>query len=104
MEDQSSNVMLTIPEQKLSRLSFAGPNVRDLEDWVQGLPMANIRETAKHLYHAIIELNQLAVAPLVRYQVLGSVRGPISYVCAGLAKHLLNPPATLPARHRQMPN
>jgi len=104
MEDQSPNVMLTIPEQKLTRLSFAGPNVRDLEDWVQGLPMANIGETAKHLYHAIIELNQLAVAPLVRYQLLETVRGPIYFVCAGLAKHFLNQPVILPEKQRKIAN
>lgn len=104
MEDLSSNVMLTIPEQKLSRLSFAGPNVRDLEDWVQSLPMANIGETAKHLYHAIIELNQLTVAPLTRYQLLEIVRGPIYFVCAGLSKHFLNQPVILPEKQRKIAN
>lgn len=104
MEDQSSNVMLTIPEQKLSALSFTGPTVRDLEDWVQGLPMANIGETAKHLYQAIIELNQLAVAPLTRYQLLEIVRGPIYFICAGLSKHFLNQPIILPEKQRKIAN
>lgn len=104
MEGQRSDVMLTVPEQKLTALSFCGVNTRDLEAWVQSLPMANIGETAKRLYHAVIELNQLIVAPVTRFQLQEILRAPIYFVCRELSKHFLNQPISLPEKQRKIAN
>ncbi|WLQ14517.1 GTPase [Hahella aquimaris] len=104
MDGQSTAPKITVPELKLTTLSFCEPNVKQLEHWVSQLPIANIGETAKRLYHAIIELNQLITAPANRFQLMEVIRGPIYYVCTELSKHFLNHSIVLPEKQRKIAN
>src|SRR5690606_31592701 len=104
MEDNSLSQLLTVPEQKLTALSFCEATARGIEMWVKGLPMANIGETAKRLYHAASELNQLIIAPNTRFQMLETIRPPIYFVCQELAKHFLNQGVVLPEKQRKIAN
>ncbi len=104
MEGQSILPHISVPEQKLPALSFCEANPKQLEAWIQQLPMANIGETAKRLYHAIIELNQLITSAQQRLALLELVRPPIYYVCRELAKHFLNQSVVLPEKQRKIAN
>jgi cyclic-di-GMP-binding protein len=95
---------ITVPEQKLTCLSFCQANSKQLDVWVRDLPMANIGETAKRLYHAIIEINQLIVTPSIRFQLMETIRGPIYYVCNELSKHFLNHSVVLPEKQKKIAN
>lgn len=66
--------------------------------------MANIGETAKQLYHAVIEINQLITSPSVRFQMMEAIRGSIYYVCNELAKHFLNQSVVLPEKQKKIAN
>ncbi|SFM39423.1 GTPase [Marinobacter zhejiangensis] len=95
---------LTIPEQKLTSLSFADASPKAIRDWTENLPMANIGETSRQLYHAIIELNQLFIAPQPRFQLLELIRPKIRFVCNELSRHYLGHSVALPEKQRKIAN
>ncbi|UZE96978.1 hypothetical protein [Alkalimarinus alittae] len=104
MTSQVNKLNLNIPEQSLASLSFCDATPNHIEEWVSSLPMANIGETARQLYHAIIELNQLIINSQTRSQLLELVRPAIQYVCNELSKHYLNQPIILPEKQRKIAN
>lgn len=104
MTSQVNKLNLTVPEQSLANLSFCDAAPGPVEEWVSALPMANIGETARQLYHAIIELNQLIINSQTRSQLLEILRPAIQYVCNELSKHYLNQPIILPEKQRKIAN
>lgn len=66
--------------------------------------MANIGEVSRQLYHAIIELNQLFLAPQNRLQFLDLIREKIHFVCSELARHYLGLAVALPEKQRKIAN
>ena len=95
---------LTLPEQKLTSLSFCEANPRAFKTWVEGLPIANVGESARQLYHAIIELNQLETTPQLRMKLLGSLRPQVRFVCDQLAQHFLGRSIALTEKQRKVAN
>ncbi len=95
---------LNIPAQTLTTLSFCDPNARQLKHWVNSLPMANIGETARQLYHAVIEFNQLNLNDASRMELMDLVRGPIHYVCQSLNQRYLNQGVVLDDQQRKVAN
>ncbi|MFV1872689.1 MAG: GTPase [Oleiphilus sp.] len=98
------NLDLSIPEQTLVSLSFADANPTGFKVWVDNLPLANVGEISRQLYQAIIEFNQLSIAPHIRLQLLEIMRSPIEYACKELSKHFLNLAVVLPAKQQKIAN
>lgn len=94
--------LFSIPEQTLRTLSFCEPTPRHLSEWVEHLPMVNLGESSRQLYHAVIELNQLIVDPETRFKLIEVLRPPIQQVCKSLTKHYLNQPVVLPPKARKV--
>ena len=63
MEGKTLKPDLRVPEQKTASLSFCDTTPKAFRVWIDQLPMANIGEVSRQLYHAIIELNHLFLAP-----------------------------------------
>ncbi len=95
---------LSIPDQTLISLSFADPSPAGFKVWVDNLPLANVGEISRQLYQAIIEFNKLAIAPILRTQLLEILRSPIEYVCKELSKHFLNQSVVLPEKQQKIAN
>ncbi len=95
---------LNVPEQTQTTLSFCDPTTRQLKSWVDSLPMANVGETSRQLYHAIIEFNQLKISDAARLELLDLVRGPIHFVCGQLNNRYLNQGVVLDAQQRKVAN
>jgi len=95
---------ITVSEQTLTSLSFADHTPAAIKKWVKDLPMANIGETSRQLYQAIIELNKLMIAPNVRSQLLEIMRQPIHYACQELSKHFLNQSVVLTEKQQKIAN
>lgn len=95
---------LTLPEQSLASLTFCDTTPRAFRDWANELPMANIGETSRRLYHAIIELNRLACPAAQRLAFLELIRQPIHYVCNELSRHYLGHSVSLPEKQRKVAN
>lgn len=85
-------------------MTFCEANVRSLQAWVDALPMTNIGETSKRLYHAIIELNRVKLTPQIRYQLLELLRRPIYFICKALGKHYLQQPVVMPEKPLKIAN
>ncbi|NMT65469.1 GTPase [Marinobacter orientalis] len=95
---------LRVPEQKTATLSFCQTSPKAFRDWIRQLPMANIGEASRQLYHAIIELNHLFIAPQQRLQLLELIRPKIHFVCTELSRHYLGMAVALPEKKRKIAN
>ncbi|MCW3147328.1 molecular chaperone [Stutzerimonas stutzeri] len=73
-----------------------------MQQWLSGLPKANLGEMARQLYQALVELNQLRVPSQTRLQLLELLRPEVHYVCTHLERHYLNQPIVLGERPRKV--
>lgn len=104
MEGKILKPELKVPEQKTASLSFCETTPRAFRAWAEHLPMANVGESSRQLYHAIIELNQLFTPPLQRMQFLEAIREKIHFVCNELSRHFLGLSVALPEKQRKIAN
>lgn len=95
---------LNVPEQKTASLSFCDATPKAFKSWVRSLPMANVGEASRQLYHAIIELNHMFIAPQQRLQLLELIRPKIHFVCNELSRHYLGLAIALPEKQRKIAN
>lgn len=102
MPFEKGTEQLSIPERTLRTLSFCEPTPRQMSEWIEHLPMVNLGEASRQLYHAIIELNQLIIEPETRIKLLELLRTPIQFICSALSKHYLNKPILLPDKARKV--
>ncbi|OZB14133.1 MAG: GTPase [Marinobacter sp. 34-60-7] len=104
MEGKILKPELKVPEQKTASLSFCDTTSKAFRTWIEQLPMANIGEVSRQLYHAIIEINQLFLPPQQRMQFLEIVRDKIHFVCNELSRHFLGLAIALPEKQRKIAN
>jgi hypothetical protein len=104
MDKQSPHLSLRVPTPHKHSLSFCDANPRDLKHWIAGLPKANIGETARQLYQALVELNQLQTASDNRLRMLELLRPEVYFVCKHLERHFLNQAIVLDERPRKVAN
>ncbi|WP_341303867.1 molecular chaperone [Pseudomonas sp. TMP25] len=104
MDKQSSHLLLRVSTPDKQSLSFCEASPRDLKKWADDLPKANIGETARQLYQALVELNQLLTPSENRLQLLEILRPEIYFVCKQLEKHFLNQAIVLDERPRKVAN
>lgn len=104
MHNQNPHLMLRVTAPDKQSLSFCNATPRDLKRWVAGLPKANIGETARQLYQALVELNQLLTPSDNRLQLLELLRPEVYFVCKQLERHFLNQAIVLDERPRKVAN
>jgi hypothetical protein len=104
MDKQTSHLLLRVPTPQKPGLSFCDASPRDLKRWIANLPKANIGETARQLYQALVELNQLRSAADNRLQLLELLRPEVYFVCKHLERHFLNQAIVLDERPRKVAN
>ena len=104
MDKQNSHLMLRVTTPDKQSLSFCNASPRDLKTWIAGLPKANIGETARQLYQALVEINQLLTPSDNRLQLLEILRPEVYFVCKQLERHFLNQAIVLDERPRKVAN
>jgi len=104
MDKQSHHLQLRVPTPNKQSLSFCDATPRGLKRWLDALPKANIGETARQLYQALIEFNQLVTPSDVRLQLLELLRPEVYFVCQQLERHFLNQAIVLDERPRKVAN
>lgn len=104
MEGKILKPDLQVPEQKTASLSFCDTTPKAFRNWIDQLPMANIGEVSRQLYHAIIEINQLFTTGQQRLQFLELIRAKIHFVCRELSRHYLGLAVALPEKQRKIAN
>lgn len=102
MDNQSQPLLLRVPTPDCQELSFCEPSVRGVKRWLAGLPKANLGETARQLYQAMRELNQLRTPATNRLQLLELLRPEIHFVCRELERYFINQPIVLGERPRKV--
>lgn len=102
LENQSQPLLLRVPMPDCQELSFCEPSVRGLRRWLAGLPKANLGETARLLYQAIRELNQLRTPASNRLQLLELLRPEIQFASRELERYFFNQPIVLGERARKV--
>ncbi len=104
MDTPSLKLRLRVPTPEQTHLAFCKPSVRDLKLWIQNLPKANIGETARLLYQALIELNQFKTSADNRVQLLELLRPEVMFINAQLGRHFLNNSVMLDERAQKVAN
>jgi hypothetical protein len=102
--NSSLHLLLRALTPTQSSLSFCEATPRDLKRWIATLPKANLGETARLLYQAIGELNQLLTPSDNRLQLLELLRPEVYYVCKNLERHFLSQAIVLDERPRKVAN
>jgi hypothetical protein len=104
MSESRPQPSLSAPTPTQTRLSFCEATPRDLKRWIAGLPKANIGETARLLYQAMGELNQLLTPSDNRLNLLELLRPEVYFVCQHLERHFLHQAIMLDERSRKISN
>ena len=73
-------VKLRVPAQDLDRSSLFSSDPAAVSQWVSELPMANLGQTTKLLYQAVVELNRCRMLPDTRFSLLELLRPAIPFV------------------------
>ena len=104
MNETRPHLLLSAPLPAQLRLTFCEATPRDLKRWIAALPKANIGETARQLYQALGELNQLLTPSANRLPMLELLRPEVYYVCKHLERHFLHQAIVLDERSRKIAN
>ena len=75
---------------------------RKIEEWVNGLPLANLGETARQVYNLLLEINALKIPSEERQRVLEQLRPTTTYVVDALKKHYVGHPFPLSLKSRKV--
>ncbi len=93
---------LRIPERTAAPAGAFLVNPKEVEEWVQSLPMANVGETSRQVFKTIVEFNRLEIPNLVRIKVVELFRQPIRYISENLHKYYFDVPFPLSAKNRKI--
>lgn len=102
MTKLSNPLRLSLPEQQAPRKGSFDARPRAVEAWVNGLPLANIGESARQVYTALVELNGLTVKRENRFADGELLRPIVRLVGESLRKHYINQPGPLSGKSRRI--
>ncbi|MFK8019658.1 MAG: hypothetical protein AB8B86_07815 [Pseudomonadales bacterium] len=93
---------LGVRDQDLSSLSMCKADKKSLQEWLGGLPSANIGETSKQLYAVSEEMLRLKIAPELRLGLLDALLPAIEDNLNLLSVHYQHKQALLPKKSQQV--
>lgn len=91
-----------LPERLAPGKNSFATDAKSLRAWLTHLPLANPGATARLLFGALREMNQLRLDPLRRLDALELLRAPISQIVATLNKQILADSFPLPPQKKQL--
>jgi len=93
---------LRTPERTpLSDRSFL-MNPKEVEEWISGLPMANIGETSRQVFKTLVEFNRREIPNVSRLKISEQFRRPIGYISDNLKKYYFESAFPLSAKCRRI--
>ncbi len=96
--------LFNLPEPDLDQLTFCGPSEEDFTTWVASLPMANVGETSRLVFHALGEIVHLRTNPEHRFSLLEVSRSSMHYVGRSLEKHFVTQAVILEEKQLRIAN
>jgi hypothetical protein len=79
--------LLNIPEQSKPTTDSFDARPKQVEAWMEALPMANIGESARRVYSALREMNRLKLSSHDRFKAMEVFRTPAYQITEALKKH-----------------
>ncbi len=95
-------IHIPLPQQTLERHSLFELNKDSASRWLRTLPTANLGETTRQLYMALVEFNKVKCNPQDRLLILEQRRCHVHVSNRGLETHFLNQPVSLPEKSRKV--
>ncbi|WP_456405068.1 hypothetical protein [Thiolapillus sp.] len=83
-------VELSIPKQTPAPEDSFLLNPREVKDWTEQLPVANVGETARQVYKTLASFNRMQIPTLTRAEVIEMFREPVRYINTNITKHYIN--------------
>jgi len=93
---------LTIPVQQSTDHASFDVRPKFMEKWITSLPMANLGETSRLVFKAVVEINRLDIPVPQRYKAMELLRKPCHYIVESLEKHFAGRPLPLNKRNRKI--
>ena len=104
MNTKPAPQLLRVSQPSKSQVTFCQPTPKDLSRWLADLPKANIGETAKRLYQALLELNDFVASNELRLSLLELMRPEVFAICRNLERYFLGQSIVLDERARKIAN
>lgn len=93
---------LAIPAQQSADKTSFDVRPKFMEKWITSLPMANLGETSRLVFKAVVEINRLDITVTQRYKAMELLRKPCHYIVESLEKHFTGRPLPLNKRNRKI--
>jgi hypothetical protein len=94
--------LLSIPTQQTPKDEVFDTRPKQMQQWVDALPRANVGETSRLIYQALYKINRQDVADHIRYKTLELFREPVNYISETIKKHYIGLPFPLPEKKRKI--
>ncbi len=98
----AKSIGLAIPDRSRPSKGAFDIRPRKVEDWVQNLPKANLGETARQVFHTLVETNKLKFSAADRTRFLEELRPTTQFVTEAMRKHFIGVAFPLPVKSRKV--
>lgn len=75
---------------------------KNIEQWIDDLPKANVGETARRVFEILVETNQINYPAQLRYKFLEELRSSVQYVTEAMRKHFVGVSFPLPEKSQKI--
>lgn len=93
---------LGVPERQKPEKDSFSIRPRQVDQWIDSLPKANLGETARLVYKALVETNQLELSYQDRLRFLESMRETVQYITDSMRKHFFGLTYPLPEKNQKI--
>ena len=102
MPSSSASIELRIPARHDPVAGSRDIRPKKVEEWISGLPLANLGETARQVYNALLEFNSLNINVSDRMSIMEQFRPTAQYITNSLKKHFVGQMFPLSAKNRKI--
>lgn len=93
---------LIVPEQHAADNGTFDTRPKAVNAWIESLPVANLGETSRLVFKAIVELNRTTLPASQRLKTLELLNSSVIFVSNSLEKHFAGRPLPLKPKHRKV--
>ncbi len=105
MNDQATRLPpFDIPSLNLNKLSLVNANKNDFKDWLAGLSLHNLGDSARQLFVTLKELSILEIDEQLRFELVESLRSPIQTIIQSMSRQYYSQSLNLDQRADRISN
>lgn len=93
---------LAVPDRRKPARGSFDIRSRKVEQWLANLPKANLGETARMVFHSLVETNQLRYPYKTRIRFLEELRPTTQFVTTAMRKHFVGTAFPLPRKSQKI--